>query len=583
MKNFWDHRRTLGIAFLTSVAIVSCGESRKVPVIAQGQGSNTSQSDGQQILTGDGQSELHSILDSAELSGLRWPGFSNYQDETKKFYNSFGSSLPWIRQSRPTSQALAIIQLLKNAEAKGLRSEDYDGPRWDARLAQFGKAAPPTERDLVRFDVALTVSTMRYVSDLHIGRINPRLFHFGLDIDRKEFAVSEFLGTKLVHAESVNAVMETVEPPFPAYHRTIAALNQYRELASQDDGEQLPVPATAIKPGDSYAGVPRLTRLLRLLGDLREQNEPSSNGIVYQDNLVGAVKRFQRRHGLDASGRVDAPTVKELNVPLQRRVVQLQLTLDRWRWLPHQFERPPIVVNIPEFRLHVDNDDYHWALSMKVVVGKVYRHKTPVFASQIKSVIVRPYWNVPTDIQRAEIVPHIQKDPSYLAKNSYEVVDRSGNVVSEGAVTSEIMAQLRTGKLSVRQKPGQENSLGLLKFEFPNPYDVYMHGTPAKQLFSRSRRDFSHGCIRVEDPVTLAAWVLRDQPKWTPESIRAAMDGEETVRIDVKTPIPVLILYATAVVQEDGEVQFFDDIYGYDADLERALMMDYPNSDPAAN
>jgi murein L,D-transpeptidase YcbB/YkuD len=566
---------------MASMTIVSCGENRMAPVVAQAQGSNTSRSSDRQALTSIGQSELRSLLDSANLSDLRWPGFSNYRDATKEFYDSYGSSLPWIRGSQPSSQALAIIQLLKTAEAKGLRSEDYDGPRWDGRLAQFGDTVPQPELGLVRFDLALTVSTMRYVSDLHIGRINPRLFHFGLDIDHKEFDLSEFVSKELVDAEDVNAVMKTVEPPFPAYHRTIAALNRYREFASQDDGEPLPVPAKTIKPGDFYAGIPRLRRLLGLLGDLQEKNEASSTGIIdriYQGNLVRAVKHFQERHGLDADGRIDAPTVKELNIPLSRRVVQLDLTLDRWRWIPHQFGRPPIVVNIPEFQLHADNNEYQWALSMKVVVGRAYRHKTPVFASQIKSVIVRPYWNVPIDIQRAEIVPHIQKDPSYLAKNSYEVVDRGGNVVSEGIVTEEIMAQLRSGRLSVRQRPGADNALGLLKFEFPNPYDVYMHGTPAKHLFSRSRRDFSHGCIRVEDPVTLAAWVLRDQPKWTPDSIRAAMDGEETVRIDLKTPIPVLIVYGTAVVQENGEVQFFDDIYGYDADLERALMMDYPDS-----
>jgi murein L,D-transpeptidase YcbB/YkuD len=176
-------------------------------------------------------------------------------------------------------------------------------------------------------------------------------------------------------------------------------------------------------------------------------------------------------------------------------------------------------------------------------------------------------------------LPHLEKNPSYLAENSYEIADRSGNVVSDGTITDEMKDSLRSGKLVVRQRPGPDNSLGLLKFEFPNPYDVYMHGTPAKQLFSRSRRDFSHGCIRVEDPVALAAWVLRDKPEWTPESIRNAMNGDETIRVDLKNPIPVLILYGTAVVEENGEIQFFDDIYGYDAALERALNEDYPNSD----
>jgi murein L,D-transpeptidase YcbB/YkuD len=287
------------------------------------------------------------------------------------------------------------------------------------------------------------------------------------------------------------------------------------------------------------------------------------------------VKHFQLRHGLDASGRIDAPTLKQLNTPLRQRVIQLELSLERWRWLPHQFERPPVVVDIPAFRLYAANEKYGVDFSMKVVVGRAYRHKTPVFASEIKSVIFRPYWNVPVEIQREEIVPHVEKDSSYLTKNSYEVVDSHGNVVSDGAVNDEILEKLRSGKLAVRQKPGPDDALGLIKFEFPNKYDVYMHDTPAKSLFSRSRRDFSHGCIRVEDAVALASWVLRDDPKWTPETIRAAMDGEETFEVKIKNPIPVLILYGTAIALENGEVQFYDDIYGYDAELERTLAQSY--------
>jgi L,D-transpeptidase YcbB len=533
---------------------------------------------GPQRLTDEGKAKLRSILEAGVLADLRWAGFQNYQTEAQEFYISFNHTLPWLQDSEPTPQAIAIIRALQRAETKGLRPEDYDGPRWNQRIESLQRPTHAPEPDLVRFDVALTVSAMRYISDLHIGRVNPRLFHFGLDIDRRQFDLSEFLRLELVNAKDVDAVLGTVEPPFPAYHRTIDALNRYLELERQDDGKPLPVPEGIVKPGDSYEGVEQLTKRLQLLGDLSPQNEASVSG-VYRGSLIDAVKHFQERHGLDSTGRIDAQTFKQLNTPLQRRVVQLQLTLDRWRWLPHQFERPPIVVNIPEFRLYAANEEYGAAFSMKVVVGKAYLHKTPVFADQIKSVIFRPYWNVPFSILRAEILPDIQKDPSFLAKHDYEIVDRSGNVVGEGAVSDEMKGLLRSGKLSVRQRPGPDNSLGLLKFEFPNPYDVYMHSTPATQLFSRSRRDFSHGCIRVEDPVALAAWLLRDQPEWTPEDIQIAINGDETMRVNLKNPVPVLILYATAVVQENGEVHFYNDIYGYDADLERVLNEDYPNTD----
>jgi L,D-transpeptidase YcbB len=561
------------------VLVLGCDGGSGKPEKAVARSTTASADSGPQRLTSEGAASLQAFLEAAVLPDLRWPGFQNYQTEVKEFYGSFNDTLPWLKNAQPTPQALAIIQALQHAETKGLRPEDYDGPRWDERIENLQQARPAPETDLVRFDVALTVSTMRYVSDLHIGRVNPRLFHFGLDINRKQFDLSEFLRLDLVGAKDVSAVLKTVEPPFPAYHRTVDALNRYLALARQDEAERLPVPAKVVKPGDSYAGVAQLAKRLRLVGDLPPQDDTLSNGLIYRGSLVKAVKHFQERHGLEPSGRIDPQTFKQLNTPLSRRVVQLQLTLDRWRWMPHQFDRPPIVVNIPEFRLHVVNDEYQTALLMKVVVGKAYRHKTPVFANQIRTVIFRPYWNVPLSIQRAEILPDIEKDPSYLAMNSYEIVDRSGNVVSEGAVTEEMEDSLRSGKLAVRQRPGPDNALGLVKFEFPNPYNVYMHGTPAKQLFSRPRRDFSHGCIRVEDPVALVAWILRDQPEWTPENIRKAMNGDETIRVDVKNPIPILILYGTAVVTDTGEIQFFDDIYGYDASLERALNEDYPNTD----
>jgi len=213
---------------------------------------------------------------------------------------------------------------------------------------------------------------------------------------------------------------------------------------------------------------------------------------------------------------------------------------------------------------------------MKVVVGRAYGHKTPVFASEIRSVIFRPYWNVPLGIQREEFVPKIEENPAYLAQNSYDIVDSDGSVVDEDPGREEVREKLRSGQLGIRQRPGPDNALGLVKFDFPNQFDVYMHGTPSTELFSKSRRDFSHGCIRVEDPVSLAQWILRDRPEWATESIRNAMYGETTVRVALLKPIPVLIVYGTAVVMEDGEVRFFDDIYGHDAALERALTQDDP-------
>jgi murein L,D-transpeptidase YcbB/YkuD len=213
---------------------------------------------------------------------------------------------------------------------------------------------------------------------------------------------------------------------------------------------------------------------------------------------------------------------------------------------------------------------------MNVVVGKAYGHDTPVFQDKMEYVIFRPYWSVPYSITRVELIPHIVRDPDYLAKKNFEVVDSRQEVVTSGTVTSDILAQLRAGKLFIREKPGPQNSLGLVKFIFPNSYNVYMHDTPAHQLFSQSRRDFSHGCIRLEKPAELAAWVLRDNPGWDRERIRAAMNGTTTQQVNLIHPIPVLIVYGTAVVTEDGIVHFYDDIYKHDAALEKVLEKGYP-------
>jgi L,D-transpeptidase YcbB len=525
-----------------------------------------------QSLSETGKTQLNAILDAAELADLRWSSFGTYRIDVRKFYDAFNASLPWTRESRPRSQAVAMIQLLKDAENEGLNPEDYDGPRWDGRISTLQQPDPAPESELVRFDVALTVSAMRYISDLHLGRVNPRRFHFELDIDHTNVDLSEFLQQQVVDASDVGSVIAAVEPPFPIYQRTLHALRTYVDLARRDDGEFLPVPRKAIKPGDAYSGLPRLCRLLVLLGDLPEKEKDVSSSTLYQGALVKAVTRFQQRHGLDANGLIDAQTLKDLNTPLSQRVAQFQLTLERLRWLPHQFQRPRIIVNIPEFRLRAVDERYHWALFMRVVVGKAYRHQTPVFTSEIKSLIFRPNWIVPLSIVRAEMLPHIEQDPAYLAKNSYEIVDNMGTVVGSSTVSEEMKHQLRSGKLGIRQTPGPNNALGLLKFDFPNQHDVYMHGTPAMELFSRSRRDFSHGCIRVEDPVALAAWLLQDQPEWTADHIRAATLGEETFRVDLKQPVPVLIVYGTAVTMEDGEVHFFRDIYGQDAALEQDLL-----------
>ncbi|HUE05473.1 MAG TPA: L,D-transpeptidase family protein [Bryobacteraceae bacterium] len=517
---------------------------------------------------------LSQIAGAGQLSDLRWPDFSDYRLHVQNFYQPAGYALAWVHGGQPSPQALGMIAVLQQAANKGLDAEDYDGSRWAARVAHLPAAS---EAEQAQFDAALTVCTMRYISDLHIGKLNPKYFHFGLDVEHKKYSLPDFLRQRVVDAPDPRTVLETVEPPFPGYQRIQAALVRYLDLARQDGGEPLPVPAKTLVPGSPYPGVPRLTTLLRLVGDLPQDATADAN--TYTGPLVDAVKRFQRRHGLQPDGRLDAQTLKSLNTPLSFRVRQMQLTLERWRWLPHDFDEPPIIVNVPEFHLRAysTNQEGPVALEMNVIVGKAYGHKTPIFAENMQYAVLRPYWNVPPSIQRSEIVPAIQKDRDYIAKKGFEVTTHAGEVVTSGAISDDVLARLRAGTLEVRQKPGPSNSLGLVKLIFPNNYNVYLHSTPAPELFSRSRRDFSHGCIRLEKPDEMTAWVLRNNPGWNLERVREAMkSGKDNQRVNLVKPIPVLILYGTAIVDEAGAAYFLDDIYGLDADLEKVLAKGYP-------
>jgi len=355
----------------------------------------------------------------------------------------------------------------------------------------------------------------------------------------KKLDLAEFVRTRIVDGQNIQSVLDGVEPPFAGYKRTQVALQHYLELAKQDDGEQLPVPAKTIAPGDPYAGIPRLTRLLRLLGDLPADVQVPDDPNVYAEPLVDAVKHYQFRHGLDSDGRLGAQTVKQLNVPPSNRAKQLELTLERWRWVPYAFQQPPVVVNIPEFRLRAYGDDGKPELIMNVIVGKSYRHQTPVFERDMKFIVFRPYWNVPPSIQRSETVPAIVKNRNYIAEKNYEVTTQSGQVITSGAISDDVLEQLRTRKLAVRQKPGPTNALGLVKLMFPNEYNVYLHSTPSPQLFSQSRRDFSHGCIRVEKPAELAAWALRKNSGWDLARAQAAMQtGKDNVQVNLTAPAP---------------------------------------------
>ena len=517
-----------------------------------------------------GQTVLHQIVDSGRDEDLRWPDFHEYKSDVKTFYESTNYGPAWTRGGQPTAQALAYIGMFEQANDKGLVPEDYDAALWSERLNKLKASHGGT--DLAKFDAAITVTLTRYVRALNVGRVDPKTLGYDIEVEIGRVNLPDFLHEKLEDAADPAAEVKSVEPPWPGYLSTLDALHKVSAKVKEDSGELLPVPQKPVLPGQAYPSVARLATLLRLIGDLPAGAQVDTNSEVYQGALVDAVKRYQLRHGLDQDGKLSAAVVKDLNTPISHRVHQIELTLERWRWVSRSFPDAPVVINLPEFKLRTYDGSGNVVLIKNLIVGKAYNHRTPIFQNEIRYVVFRPYWEVPPSIQKAEIVPHIERDPGYIAKENFEVVAGDGHVVSDGTVSAEVLQGLRSGSYRVRQKPGPKNALGLVKIIFPNSDNVYLHGTDSPQLFALSRRDLSHGCMRVQDPADLVVWVLRNNPGWSLDRVKAAMNGnKDNVTVNLVKPNPVLIVYGTVTTDESGHINFYDDIYGFDAELEAAL------------
>lgn len=509
------------------------------------------------------------FIETGELPDLRWPDFISYREQVRQFYGP-AFPLAWTSNSAPTPQAQALIQALQRAEERGLEPEDYDASRWRDRLARFASANPVSSEELARFDLALTVSALRYVSHVHHGRINPADFQPGLK--RATFDAAGFLKREVVATADVPAALAQAEPASPEYHRALKALQDYLVIARGGEGDPIPRGDQDVYPDSSYAGVMQIAAKLRRTGDL-PADAKIARPEIYEEPLVSAMKHFEGRNGIEPDGILGPDTYHELDTPLAQRARQLKLALERWRWLAADLGTSFIAVNIPEFRLRA-YENGRQALTMKVIVGEASGAQTPVFADRIESLVFRPSWKLPLHVQKYEVLPDLRKDPHYLAKNHMEVVNSSGHTVD--ALTPAVLQQLDSGKLAIRQQPGDGNALGLVKFVFPSREGLYLHGTSEQNLFSSYRRDFSHGCVRVEHPTALAAWVLRNYPEWTPARVENAMVGDQSFSVKLGKPVPVFVVYDTAVVEENGDVHFFDDIYGQDAVLEKALAASRP-------
>ncbi|MDF3838197.1 L,D-transpeptidase family protein [Cupriavidus basilensis] len=476
----------------------------------------------------------------------------------------------WFAQGRPAAAARQAVDILAASAADGLEPRDYDADELRRALSQAesGPLAPDAETLL---DETLTAAMQRYLADLHGGRVDPRRIHenFSAAPD-PHFDPPGYLRGAVAAHRLPEAVREAA-PSFPLYGTLRQALARYRALAASPAWQAPlpPLPGKTLTRGQAYAGLPVLTQRLLALGDL-----PAGTPVParYEGALVEGVKAFQARHGLEAAGTIGAGTFAQLNVPPASRVRQIELTMERLRWTPLLEGRRMIVVNVPEFVLRayeVRDGSVQVKAEMKVIVGKALDTRTPLFKEDMRYIEFSPYWNVPPSIARAETVPRLRRDPGYFARQGFEFVGADGKAVTTLSAAS--LDAVQRGELRIRQRPGPKNALGDIKFIFPNNDNIYLHHTPAPQLFTRDRRDLSHGCIRVEAPVALASFVLQDTPGWTDTRIREAMEKGQSSTLRLQQPLPVVLAYGTALAKADGRIYFFSDIYGLDKVLDDAL------------
>lgn len=481
---------------------------------------------------------------------------------------------PWLDAAgRPSPSVQQALALLADAAEDGLDPRDYRPETLANRAQRLAHAATPDATEAAAFERTLHTAFLRYLRDLHQGRVDPRAVGFRLGPAAR--AAPPDLPARLDEALAAGRLHELVaalRPTLGQYPRLRAALAQYRRLALEAAPPALPA-TPSVRPGMAYAPAAALHQRLLIEGDL-PAGSPPPTGELYDDVLAAGVARFQARHGLTVDGVLGRSTRAALNQPLSRRVRQIELAMERLRWLPPLNGQRFIGINIPMFRLWAwDPAQPAVPLGMGVVVGRALKTQTPVLAEQMRQVIFRPYWNVPRSIALNELLPELAEDLSALERQSLELVQGPGDDAKPVPADADALVRLQQGTLRLRQRAGDGNALGLVKFVFPNDDNVYLHGTPATRLFGRPRRDFSHGCVRVEDPVALARWVLAEQPEWTSERIDATMQGEvPSVRVTLASPLTVILFYTTAMVLpgEPG-VRFADDIYRHDARLERAL------------
>ena len=550
---------TQNIESLTSVLDVFTSKKEQIPTIA---------------------TELNAVINAKSHPYLAHADFSNRAEDLAALYKLSDNKLLWLGNGLAETNIQQAIDLLDAVADNGLNTANYDGNALREKLPTALALATDEYNKIALYDTAISLSLLRYLHDLHYGRVSPQGINYNLKLREKKLIDLSALITTSLASGSIKQLPSLVEPKIPQYQKLKAALATYKLLAQKTATLQLHA-EKSINPGDSLPQVQELQRFLIAVGDMQELGS-NSKSTQYTDKVVKGVKKFQLEHGLDADGVMGKSTIDALNVPIKDRVTQIELAMERLRWLPVFNSGPYIIVNIPAYQLWAFDDiDQNNAdiTSMRVVVGKALDHQTPVLMAEMRFIDFMPYWNVPYKIFKKELLPKLQQNPGYLEKENMELVATFANESKSVTFNSSSIEQLKQGNLRIRQRPGKKNALGRVKFMFPNKDDVYLHDTPSRSLFAKSRRDLSHGCVRVANPQGLAEFALKDQ--WTKEEIQIALTAPKTQRVVLKKSIPVLFFYSTAFFDPNNDLVLYSDIYGNDAILLEALKNSEDLSDQA--
>ena len=491
----------------------------------------------------------------------------NYLENARIFYRKRNNAFAWIDNSGVNEYGRNFMNLLNSEE----RLSGGGCVLFKERLfylynkATAGAYDIRTDASVAELELLLTVNFFDYASRNWHGISDEELKKVGWFIERKNMKYEELLDTVL---KNDPRNMSAYEPVMRQYGLLRNFLRKYREIEEGGGRRQWSLHSASLRKGDTSALLPDIRNQLYLLGDLAV-NDSST---LFDGGLEAAVKRFEKRHGLSEKGIIAGETLRALQVPLHERIQQLLINIERSRWVPAGRQGDYLVVNIPAFKLLVyHNDNLQW--SCNVIVGKSEAaNNTVIFNDDLKYIVFSPYWNIPENILTRETLPEIKKDLHYLSTHDMEVVDDKGHIIDPANIDWELYTS--HFPYTIRQCPGKNNALGLVKFLFPNSYDIYMHDTPEKSLFNETTRTFSHGCIRVEEPYKLAAYLLRDDTAMTAGKMNELLYGGKETFVRLKNKVPVFIAYFTAWVDMEGRLNFRDDVYHHDAKMKQLMFSD---------